>query len=319
MACRSNALARLGRPSRRCRSARRSAYVPPIMVKPISRSRLLTSWNTNRELLHTSLPCRRAGGRSSTCVPGLKRPVIQWWATTPQAWNGTLPISLLPTASATGRCGVEGSTDRGFSCNLTRHLDGSLKWPRDARILREFIDVAVRRTEVHPGITAFVLFSKENFNPVGPKLAGGCSDIVNKEACNWTRCEVTIDVAVGVQRPPPCYRPATSTHVTDSEPGSQIRPLGSFLGLPPSAAAPKLILIMLIFTGRFTSTLMIGWRRVPVYLPTGRATCRWVSGHRLEHQSVPALLIEPMICVPATTAVHSVGFERLQDCRARGS
>ena len=33
--------------------------------------------------------------------------------------------------------------------------------PRNARILRELIDVAVRRTEVHPGITAFVLFSKE--------------------------------------------------------------------------------------------------------------------------------------------------------------
>jgi hypothetical protein len=69
--------------------------------------------------------------------------------------------------------------------------------PRNARILRELIDVAVRRTEVHRGITAFVLFSKENFNPVGPKLTGGCSDIVNKEACNWTRREVTIDVAVG--------------------------------------------------------------------------------------------------------------------------
>ena len=69
--------------------------------------------------------------------------------------------------------------------------------PRNARILRELIDVAVRRTEVHPGITAFVLLSKEDFNPVGPKLTGGCSDIVNKEACNWTRRKVTIDVAVG--------------------------------------------------------------------------------------------------------------------------
>ena len=58
--------------------------------------------------------------------------------------------------------------------------------PRNARILRELIDVAVRRTEVHPGITAFVLLSKEDFNPVEPKLTGGCSDIVNKEACNWT-------------------------------------------------------------------------------------------------------------------------------------
>jgi hypothetical protein len=69
--------------------------------------------------------------------------------------------------------------------------------PRNARILRELIDVAVRRTEVHPGITAFVLLSKEDFNPVGPKLTGGCSDIVNKEARNWTRRKVTIDVAVG--------------------------------------------------------------------------------------------------------------------------
>jgi hypothetical protein len=69
--------------------------------------------------------------------------------------------------------------------------------PRNARILRELIDVAVRRAEVHPGITAFVLLSKEDFNPVGPKLTGGCSDIVNKEACNWTRRKVTIDVAVG--------------------------------------------------------------------------------------------------------------------------
>jgi hypothetical protein len=28
--------------------------------------------------------------------------------------------------------------------------------------------------------------------------------------------------------------------------------------------------------------------------------------------------VEPMICVPAATAVHSVGYGRLQDCRARG-
>jgi hypothetical protein len=69
--------------------------------------------------------------------------------------------------------------------------------PRNARILRELIDVAVRRTEVHPGITAFVLLSKEDFNPVGPKLTGGCSDIVNEEACDWTRREVAIDVGVG--------------------------------------------------------------------------------------------------------------------------
>ena len=80
---------------------------------------------------------------------------------------------------------------------FNKALGRFLMRPRNARILGELIDVAVRRTEVHPGITAFVLLSKENFNPVGPKLTGGCSDIVNKEACNWTRREVTIDVAVG--------------------------------------------------------------------------------------------------------------------------
>ena len=70
--------------------------------------------------------------------------------------------------------------------------------PRNARILGELIDVAVRRAEVHPGIAAFVLLSEqEDFNPVGPKLGGGRLDVVNKEACDGTRREVAIDVAVG--------------------------------------------------------------------------------------------------------------------------
>jgi hypothetical protein len=70
--------------------------------------------------------------------------------------------------------------------------------PRNARILGELIDVAVRRAEVHPGIAAFVLFSEqEDFNPVGLKLTGGRLDVVNKEACDGTRREVAIDVAVG--------------------------------------------------------------------------------------------------------------------------
>jgi hypothetical protein len=70
--------------------------------------------------------------------------------------------------------------------------------PRNARILGELINVAVRRAEVHPGITAFVLLSEqEDFNPVGPKLAGGRLDVVNKEACDRTRREVAIDVTVG--------------------------------------------------------------------------------------------------------------------------
>jgi len=69
--------------------------------------------------------------------------------------------------------------------------------PRNARILRELVDVAVRRTEVHPGVTALVLLSKENVNPVGPKLTCGRLDVVNKEACDRAGREVTIDVAVG--------------------------------------------------------------------------------------------------------------------------
>jgi hypothetical protein len=70
--------------------------------------------------------------------------------------------------------------------------------PRNARILGELIDVAIRRAEVHPGITAFVPFSEqEDFNPVGPKLTGSRHDVVNKEACDGTRREVAIDVTVG--------------------------------------------------------------------------------------------------------------------------
>jgi hypothetical protein len=70
--------------------------------------------------------------------------------------------------------------------------------PRNARILGELIDVAVRRAEVHPGITDFVRLSEqEDFNPVGPKLTGGRLDVVDQEACDWARREVTIDVAVG--------------------------------------------------------------------------------------------------------------------------
>ena len=80
---------------------------------------------------------------------------------------------------------------------FNKALGRFLMRPRNARILGELIDVAVRRTEVHPGITAFVLLSKEDVNPVGPKLTGGRLDVVNKEACDRARREVAIDVAVG--------------------------------------------------------------------------------------------------------------------------
>jgi hypothetical protein len=63
----------------------------------------------------------------------------------------------------------------------------ALVGPQNARILGELINVAVRRAEVHPGITAFVLLSEqEDFNPVGLKLAAGRLDVVNKKACDRT-------------------------------------------------------------------------------------------------------------------------------------
>jgi hypothetical protein len=87
---------------------------------------------------------------------------------------------------------------QGLSVQFNKALGRSLVRPRNARILRELIDVAVRRAEVHPGITAFVLLSEqEDFNPVGPKLTGSRLNVVNKEACDGTRREVAIDVAVG--------------------------------------------------------------------------------------------------------------------------
>jgi hypothetical protein len=82
---------------------------------------------------------------------------------------------------------------------------------------------------------------------------------------------------------------------------------GSFSRLPPSAAALKLILIMLIFTGRFTSSHDRLAESAGIS-PIGRATCRWVSVGT-DRNINPSLNfpVEPMISVPAATAVHSVG------------
>jgi hypothetical protein len=56
-----------------------------------------------------------------------------------------------------------------------------------------------------------------------------------------------------------------------------------------AVAALKLILIMLIFTGRRTSTLLIGWRPVAgTHLPNAKPTADQ-RGHRREHRSVPEL------------------------------
>ena len=82
-------------------------------------------------------------------------------------------------------------------CAIQQGARRALVRPRNARILGELINVAVRRAEVHPGITAYVLLSEqEDFNPVGLKLAGGRLDIVYEKACDRTGREMTIDIAV---------------------------------------------------------------------------------------------------------------------------
>jgi hypothetical protein len=72
----------------------------------------------------------------------------------------------------------------------------SLLWSRNARILGELIDVAVRRTEVHPGIAALVLLGEQNLDSIGPKLIGDGPDVVYEEAGDRTGREVAIHVAV---------------------------------------------------------------------------------------------------------------------------
>jgi hypothetical protein len=92
------------------------------------------------------------------------------------------------------------------------------------------------------------------------------------------------------------------------KPDSATRLLLDACRSPPRAL--KLILIMLIFTGRLTSTVMIGCRE-----------CRYLFADRQGHVPMvsvgtdgninPSLnfAIEPRICVPAVAAVHSVGYE----------
>jgi hypothetical protein len=82
-------------------------------------------------------------------------------------------------------------------------IPGLLTWmfwpllrPRNARILGELIDVAVRRTKVHPGIAALVLLGEQNLDSVGPKLIGDRPDVVHEKAGDRTGREVAIHVAV---------------------------------------------------------------------------------------------------------------------------
>jgi hypothetical protein len=73
---------------------------------------------------------------------------------------------------------------------------GLLLWSRNARVLCELIDVAVGRTEVHPGIAAVVFLGEQNLDPVGPKLIGDRPDVVYEEAGDRTGREVAVHVAV---------------------------------------------------------------------------------------------------------------------------
>jgi hypothetical protein len=73
---------------------------------------------------------------------------------------------------------------------------GLLLWSRNARVLCELIDVAVGRTEVHPGIAAVVFLGEQNLDPVRPKLIGDRPDVVYEKAGDRTGREVAIHVGV---------------------------------------------------------------------------------------------------------------------------
>src|SRR5215213_11197159 len=67
---------------------------------------------------------------------------------------------------------------------------------RNARILGELVDVAVRRTKVHPRIAALVLLGEQNLDSIGPKLIGDRLNVVYEKAGDRTGREVAIHVAV---------------------------------------------------------------------------------------------------------------------------
>ena len=77
------------------------------------------------------------------------------------------------------------------------------------QVLCELVDVAVRRTEVHPAIAALVFLGQQNLDPVGPKLIGDRPDVVYEEAGNRTGREWRFMSSL-VRRPRLCCRRATS-------------------------------------------------------------------------------------------------------------
>ena len=90
--------------------------------------------------------------------------------------------------------------ERGRCCISERHLSQhtrGLVGTGNAGILGELVDVAVRRPEVHPAVTARVFLLMQNLDSAGPELVGGCIDVVYEKADNWSGGEVAVHVIVG--------------------------------------------------------------------------------------------------------------------------
>src|SRR4029453_1985698 len=83
----------------------------------------------------------------------------------------------------------------------SRNIRQALAGAGNTRILGEFVDVAVRRPEVHPAVTARVFLLMQNLDSAGPELVGGYIDIVYKKADNWSGGEVAVHVTVGAKDP----------------------------------------------------------------------------------------------------------------------
>src|SRR4029077_15699717 len=74
---------------------------------------------------------------------------------------------------------------------------GCLPRPRNARILRELVDVSIWGAEVHPRIPALVFHRMENLDTASPELTRRGADILHQKSDNRSCCEVTIHLSVG--------------------------------------------------------------------------------------------------------------------------
>jgi hypothetical protein len=100
------------------------------------------------------------------------------------------------------RCDAFGCAGRlhagiAFGLLTSRSIRRGLVGTGNAGILSELVDVAVRRAEMHPAVTARVFLFKENLDSAGPELAGGSINVVYKKADNWSGGEVAVHLAVG--------------------------------------------------------------------------------------------------------------------------